>query len=389
MKARKRVVQGGTWAGKTFGIAATGLIDWATKNGNKTITVTAETIPALKAGAIKDFKSIMEDTGRWFEDRWHGTDLSYTFANKTKVEFKSFDSVGKAKAAGKRNVLFINEANHISFEIADALITRTDEIIWIDFNPDESFWVHEEIIPQADCEFLLLKYTDNESCPDSIIKELEAKQRKADKEREQGINGYWSNWCKVYIDGEIGSLQGVVFNNWQQCEEMPDGEFIANGLDFGFTNDPTAGVRVIRHNGTIYIDELIYETGLTNSDIANKIKPIVNKSLIVADSAEPKSIEELTRLGLNVEPASKGKDSVKASIDILQQHEMRVTSRSVNLIKELRTYQWLKDKNGKLLNEPTDYNNHAIDALRYVALNRINKPVIKMQKPLSFARQRR
>ena len=374
MKSRKKVIQGGTWAGKTFGIIPI-LINYATLNQNKVVTIVAETIPALKGGALKDFKNIMRDTGRWVESRFNATDIFYQFATGTKIEFKSFDSVGKAQAAGKRDVLFINEAPYITYEIADALIGRTTEDIYIDFNPTSEFWAHTEILPNKDAEFLLLKYTDNEALPPTILSELMMKVDKANKEKEQGINGYWTNWCKVYVDGELGSLQGAIFD-FNIIPSIPHGaELLAYGLDWGFTNDPTALIEVYRYDGELIVNELIYKSGLTNTDLVERMKELkVNKYKdMIADSAEPKSIEDLYRAGYrNIYGAKKGPDSIRASIDKLKTFKINVTESSVNLIKESRNYTWAKDKTGELTQKPVDAYNHAIDALRYVALNKLS-----------------
>lgn len=376
LRQRKKVVQGGTWAGKTYGIISI-IIDYATKNPRQVGTCVAETIPAIKGGSLKDFKNIMFETGRWVESRFNASDLHYTFANGFKLEFKSFDSVGKAQASGKRDLLFINEGPYINYEVADALIGRTTGPIWIDFNPTQEFWAHTEILSNNDAEFLLLKATDNEGLPATIQNELNIKIAKAKAEKDQGlpITSYWQNWCRVYVDGEIGNLQGVVFHNWDIVMAIPaEAELIAPGMDFGFTNDPTAALKVFKCNGELYLKELLYESGLTNPAIVAKF-PIVGiqpHETVIADSAEPKSIAEIASMGYSIEPADKGPDSIKASIELLQRHKMHVTSDSHNLIKELRAYRWKVDKSGKSLNEPVDHSNHLIDALRYVALNKLS-----------------
>ena len=368
MKARKKVVQGGTSAGKTYGIIPI-LIDWAAKNPRKRITVVAESIPAVKDGAVKIFKDIMFETGRWVEERWIGNPMEYTFANLSVIQFKSFDTLGKAKASGKRDILFLNEANHIPYEIADALMIRSKET-WIDYNPDNEFWVHTELLQEPNSEFLLLTYKDNEALPPETLEDLLIKVEKAK------TSDYWKNWCKVYIDGEVGSLQGTVFQ-FKQVQDIPiEADLIAYGLDWGFTNDPTALVAVYRCNGELWIEELIYKTGLTNSQIAAEMNNLsISKSKpIIADSAEPKSIQDLYILGYgNTLPAKKGVDSVRNSIDTLQQHTLNVTAKSLNLIKEFRNYRWQTDNAGKPTNIPIDKFNHGIDALRYVALNCIGK----------------
>lgn len=365
---RKKVIQGGTWAGKTYGLMSV-IIDYIIKTPGQTCTVVAETIPAIKKGALNDFKSIMQDTNRWNESFYNGTDRLYTFSNGSTIEFNSFDSVGKAKAAGKRTDLFLNEAPYIPFEIADALIGRTSGNVWIDFNPDFENWVHQEIVPNDDCDFIILKYDDNEALPESILNELKLKQEKAKTSQ------YWANWCRVYIDGLIGNLDGAVYQNWKQIDELPkDATLLGIGLDFGYTNDPTAAIGVYRFDDNIIIDELIYETGLLNSQIAAMLSQY--KCIIVADSAEPKSIDELKNRGLNIFAAEKGQGSILSGISVVNEKEFYVTSRSINTIKELRRYIYEKDKNGKPTNTPISFFNHSMDALRYI-FTKLFKPTVK------------
>jgi phage terminase large subunit len=179
---------------------------------------------------------------------------------------------------------------------------------------------------------------------------------------------------KVYARGLTGKVNGLVFDNWFICDEIPpDARLIATGLDFGFTNDQTGCINVYRQNGELWIDELFYETRLTNKDIANKLTSsgVTKSTEIVADSAEPKSIEELKRLGWHINGAKKGADSINNSIDILKRYRLNITRRSVNLRTELNRYKWRVDKSGKALNEPVDTWNHLIDPLRYVALNKL------------------
>lgn len=374
MTQRKRVIQGGTSSGKTYGIIPI-IIDKAARTPRLKITVVAESIPAVKDGAVKIFKDIMFDTGRWIESHWIGNPMEYTFSNGSIIQFKSFDSVGKAKASGKRDILFLNEANHISFEIADALMIRS-KVTWIDFNPDNEFWAHTEVLPEHNAEFLLLTYKDNEGLPSETLEDLLIKIEKAK------TSDYWANWCRVYVDGEIGNLQGSVFENWSQCDEIPkDAEFISYGMDFGFTNDPSTLIAVYRYNNELYLDELIYQTKLTNSDLIAKLKElnVYQHQMIVADSAEPKSIEDIRRAVFRIDGAKKGADSIRNSIDTLQAYKLCVSKRSINLIKELRNYKWVTDKDGKSTSKPIDNYNHAIDAIRYVALNRLKKSTFIIQ----------
>ena len=369
MKARKRVIQGGTSAGKTYGIIPIE-IDHAIKNDRCLTTFVAESIPAVKSGCVKIFKDIMFETGRWNERNWLGNPMQYKFSNGSIIEFKSFDTIGKAKAAGKRDRLFLNEANHIPFAIADALMIRS-KITTIDFNPDNKFWAHDEVLPEPNSEFLLLTYMDNEGCPKETIEDLEIKMDKSfynrlgDWDDSNNIkSGYWANWCKVYVKGEIGSLEGVIFNNWSQVDNVPhDARLIGYGCDFGYTNDPTAIIEVYNWNGKRLLNEICYAKGLSNAQIGKFIK---TKHVVYCDSAEPKSIAELKRYGITAQGVTKGADSITFGIQVMQEQEYVVTSHSINLINELRKYAWDKDKKtNQRLNKPIDNFNHAIDAVRY------------------------
>ena len=363
---RKKIIQGGTWAGKTYGIIVS-IVDLLSKNKDRHLTVVSETIPAVKKGALSNFFEFMQSTGRWNQSQYNATDRIYKFYSGSIIEFNSFDSVGKAQAAGKRTDLFINEAPYISYDVADALIMRTSGNVWIDFNPTHEFWAHTEILSNPDAEFLLLKYTDNEALPKTIYDELMMKLEKSK------TSSYWANWCRVYIDGEVGSLQGVVFDNWKQVSEIPtDAKLIAYGMDFGFTNDPTTLIGVWMQGGELWVKEFLYETGLTNPMICERLRSFgIKKEEIIADSAEPKSIQEIRMQGFNIHPANKGKDSIVSGIDVLQRYKINVTADSLNLIKEFRNYKWKQDKDGKTTNEPIDYYNHLIDPLRYIALNKL------------------
>ena len=374
---RKKVIQGGTSAGKTYGIIPI-LIDIAAranKKGKKLkITIVSETIPAAKDGPVDIFKTVMQETGRWREDGWIGSPMEYTFAGGTKIQFKAFDSVGKAKAAGKRDILFINEGNHIDFAIADALMIRSKEV-WIDFNPDNEFWAHTEVLTESNSEFLLLTYEDNEALPPETLEDLNFKMEKAffnpqgDWENSKNIKSeYWANWCKVYIKGEVGNLEGVVLQNWRIIDNLPpDARYTASGLDFGYSQDPSALIDRYEWNAKRIYDEVLYQKGLLNSDIARLAKQDMNR-LIYADSAEPKSIAEIKKHGVRIYPTEKGKDSINFGIQLLQEDEFLVTARSLNMIKELRKYIWDKDKSGNRTGLPIDAWNHTIDPMRYIEM---------------------
>jgi phage terminase large subunit len=367
MTARKKVIQGGTSAGKTYAILAV-LIHIAAKAKTE-ISVVSESIPHLRRGAMKDFVKVMQWTNRWRDEGWNKTLLTYTFANGSTIEFFSADQEAKLRGA-RRQVLYINEANNIEFEAYHQLAIRTSEAIYIDFNPVSEFWAHTEVLAEQDSELIVLTYRDNEALPATIRDDIEAAQVKA------ATSTYWANWWKVYGLGEVGSLQGVVFDDWQQVDgiDFAGDKLVAIGLDWGYTNDPTAVVAVYKRGGAILLHELIYQNGLTNQDIADHLRKLgIGRSWpIIADSAEPKSIEEVHRLGFNIHPATKGADSIRNSIDILKRQPLLVTRESTNLIKELRNYTWDTDKTGASLGVPIDRYNHAIDAVRYVALNKLS-----------------
>jgi phage terminase large subunit len=366
MKARKKVIQGGTSAGKTLAILAV-LIDIAAKNKTE-ISVVSESIPHLRRGAIKDFAKVMQWTGRWVADRWNKTLLTYNFANGSIIEFFSADSEARLRGA-RRQVVYINEANNIDFESYYQLAIRTSEAIYIDFNPTHEFWAHTEVLPEQDAELIILTYNDNEALPDTIRRDIELNRTKAE------TSAYWANWWKVYGLGQVGTLQGAIYEDFEVVEgiDVSRAKFVALGLDWGFSNDPTALVAIYRQGDCLLIQELLYATGLTNQDIADKLRTlgITRAWEIVADSAEPKSIEEIYRLGFNIKPAEKGPDSVRNGIDILKRFKLQVTKDSTNLIKELRSYTWATDKEGKNTGVPIDSFNHACDAMRYVALNKL------------------
>jgi len=366
LSARKKVIQGGTSAGKTFGIIPV-LIDKACKTPHLEISIVSETIPHLRRGAMKDFLKVMEWTGRFIDANWNRSLLTYKFHNGSYIEFFSAEQESKLRGA-RRHILYINEANNISFESYYQLAIRTSQDIYLDFNPTNEFWAHTEVLNEPDAEHLILTYKDNEALPQTIINDIEYAKVKAES------SNYWANWWKVYGLGQIGSLQGVVFDNWQQVDSIPaDAKLISHGMDFGFTNDPSTLIGVWKSEGKIWIDELLYRTNMTNNDIGNFLKSIqFERKELICDSAEPKSIEELRRQGFNVQPALKGADSINIGIDILKRYELCVTKRSTNLIKELRAYQWETDREGKLTGKPIDTMNHLIDPLRYVGLLRLN-----------------
>jgi phage terminase large subunit len=349
-------IQGGTSAGKTFGVLPI-LIDICAKNPLTETSIVAESIPHLKRGAMKDFKKIMVETGRWNSNGWNATDFKYTFINGSQIEFFSADNDSKLRGA-RRDYLYMNEANNMTFHAYTELASRTKLGVYLDWNPVNEFWFHTDLKDDNDVDFIIVNYLDNEACPESALNFiLKAKEKSL-------TSTYWDNWYKVYGLGQIGSLEGVIFNNWKLIDTIPnEARLLGYGLDFGYTNDPTAITEIYLYNGQRIVNEICYEKGLSNSQIA---KYITTKEPCYCDSSEPKSIAELKSHGVNAFGVTKGADSINFGIQTIQQNEYLVTKSSLNFIKELRRYAWDKDKKtGEKLNKPIENFNHAIDGWRY------------------------
>ena len=380
MKSRIKVIQGGTSASKTFSILAI-LIDKAIKQPNLEISIVSESIPHLRRGANKDFLKIMKDTGRYIPSNYNKTLLRYEFTNGSYIEFFSVDDESRLRGA-RRNILYCNESNNISYDAFLQLQIRTDGEIYLDYNPTSKFWVHTEVIGQPDTDYIVLTYKDNQALSKDIINQLEANRSKA------LTNSYWENWCRVYLDGEIGQVEGTIYSDYQIIDTIPEeARLLGYGMDFGFSQDPAAVIALYKYNDDIIVDEVIYQTGLLNSELSNLMNTYGVSGEIYADSAEPKSIHELKRLGHQVKPVEKGRDSINYGIQILQQKHMLVTRRSKNLLDEFSKYMWKKLRDGGYDTTPIDAYNHACDALRYVAMMKLGARKEMSVKPsVSFMR---
>jgi len=350
------VNQGGTSSGKTYSIIQC-LFLHAIEDDNQVITVVGQDIPNLKVGAIRDAQTIIDGSEilQSFIVEYNKSDRIYTFINGSIIEFKSYDDWQDAKS-GKRDYLFLNEANGVAKPVWDELYIRTKKKSYIDYNPNTEFWVHSDLIGKDNVTLIISDHRHNTFLDESIHNKIEAIE---DEE-------LW----KVYARGLTGKLEGVIFRDYNVIPSVSlDAKLIGYGLDFGFTNDPTALIAVYNQSGELVLDELIYQKRLLNSDINNLLKELNISGIIVADSAEPKSIAELQSYGWVVEPAKKGADSIRQSINTLKKYKINVTQRSHNLKAELNGYKWKQNKDGKLENQPVDFMNHSIDAIRYVCLN--------------------
>jgi len=356
------VNQGGTSSGKTYSILQMLLIK-ASEKPNQISTVVGQDIPNLKVGAIRDFDTILSSS-EFFNSlikQRNISDRTYTLTNGSKIEFKSYENEQDAKS-GKRDYLFMNEANGIGYSVYDQLQIRTSKQTFIDYNPTAPFWVHDKLIGKENVQLFISNYKHNPFLKDSIKRKIEALQD-IDK-----------NKWRVYGLGLTGELQGVIFDNVEWIEELPTENIKRSciGVDFGYSNDPTTIVKIVLSQGSIYGKLLHYETGLTNPDIGNVFKELGFKKglqqgdLIMADSAEPKSIKELRNLGWRVKGVKKGADSVKFGINQIKSYGKLFLVNNELWKQEQRNYVWKTDKSdGKTINKPVSKDDHIWDAFRY------------------------
>lgn len=356
LNKRIRAVCGGTSAGKTISIMQI-LISKAIDDKRPTLTsVVSESFPHLKKGAMRDFKNIMQEHNYWDDKSWNATDSIYTFQSGSKIEFFSADQPSKVRGP-RRERLYINECNNVDYEAFDQLEVRTNLEVWLDWNPTYEFWFYTNVLNNRDdIDFITLTYKDNEGLPENIVKSIE--MRKSNKQ-----------WWRVYGEGKLGEVEGRIYTGWQTLDEIPfEARLEGYGLDFGYTNDPTAIVAVYYYNGGYILDEKCYRKGMSNRDIADLLNSLPY-GLVVADSAEPKSIDDIKSYGVAIVAAdkrgTKSKPYLKTSIGHVQDQKISVTKGSINLIREYRRYLWRVDKDGRALNEPDGGYDHALDAARY------------------------
>lgn len=373
------VIRGGQGASKSISILE--LIIQSLVSSEKEATVLSSELSKMKRTIIRDYKKICKDWNVFkYDDDFNRSESKHEYANGSYIDFLGADTSDVGKGF-RRDILYINEADKINIDTAVQFISRAGITI-IDYNPDKLFWGDDYI---NENNFLTLTFEDNEFLSESERKSiLDYKIRGffnpdlpySELFEESNIKSkYWANKWKVYGLGEVGALEGVVFDNWKIIDSLPkEASYKKSGVDFGYTNDPTTCIDKYEYDGQPIYDEVLYQKGLTNSEIASLLKDF--RRVIVADSAEPKSIKELNNYGLRVTGAIKGADSISFGIQALQQKPFLVTARSKNLIDELIKYTWAKDKNGITLNAPIDTFNHCIDPMRYMeADNRINQPM--------------
>ena len=361
MNKRIRAIQGGTSAGKSISTLLY-IIARAQTDTKPTLTsIVSESFPHLKRGVMKDFLSIMGEHGYYKEDRWNRTDFTYEFETGSKIEFFSADQPDKVRGP-RRDRLFMNEVNNLSYETFDQLEVRTKEFIILDWNPTNEFWFYDQVMPvysdgkllsgRDDVDHIIVTYKDNEGLSQEIIGSIEMRK---------GNKGWW----RVYGEGLLGEVDGKIYKDWKSIDEIPhEARLERYGIDFGYSNDPTVIVALYYWNGAYIVDEILFQKGISNKQIADTLSNC-ERALVIADSAEPKSIDEIKMHGINIQGAVKGKDSVKQGIAFVQDQRIFFTTQSKNIKKAYDNYLWATDRDGEITNKPDHYLSDAMDAIRY------------------------
>lgn len=386
LKRRIRLLAGGTSASKTISVLLY-LIARAQTDTKPTLTsVVSESFPHLKRGAMRDFINILQAHNYYDDNRWNRSDFTYTFETGSKIEFFSADMPSKVRGP-RRDRLFVNEVNNVVKESWEQLLLRTREFAFADWNPVVDFYMYEDYgltdetvigSTDPDVDFIVLTYQDNESLEAAIVNEIE--KRKVNK-----------SWYRVYGQGKRGEVEGKIYRNWTIIDDVPhEARLERRGLDFGYTNDPSALVDIYYYNGGYVLDEQLYRKGMSNKQIADFIQMLEKpQTMVIPDSAEPKSIDELRLYGVVVQPAIKGQGSISQGIQYVQDQQISVTKRSINLIKEYRNYLWQTDKDGRIINVPEGGLDHALDAVRYgLSSFQVRTDVQPYKPPAMLARKR-
>ena len=355
------ILQGGTRSGKSYS-AVQFLVVQALQEPNTQISVVRKSFPSLRISTLRDFRSVMRELDIWNENSWYASENVYNFDNGSSIEFLSVQD-GERRKGTKRDILFVDEANELSWDDMFQLFIRTTDKVIIAYNPSfpTNHWIYSQMLTHPEATRYISTYKDNPFLEDNLIQEIER--------LELTSPSYW----KTYGLGLEGMVEGLVFDNVNVVDHIPEtAELLGYGVDFGFTNDPTALVSLWKDDDGIYFDEVIYEKGLLANHISNFIRASYNmygKKEVIADSSDPRLIEEIFRSGgINIKPAIKGPDSIMSGIDIMKQHRIYLTKSSKNMIDEFYSYTWMKDKNDQLMNQPDGRaSDHAIDACRYIS----------------------
>ena len=350
-------LQGSARSSKTYNVLIW-LIVYCLSHPNTRLSIVRATLPAIKGSVLVDFKEILKRMGIYNERSLNKSELIYTFANGSWAEFFSTDSEQKLRGR-KRDILFVNEANELGFIEWQQLKMRTTRLSIIDYNPSfsDEHWICETVNQDPRTFHSVTTYLDNPFLEQTVIDEIESL-----REKNQSL------W-QVYGLGQQAVIEGLVFKHFGICETIPPHvrhRFI--GMDFGFTNDPTAICEVALDGDSLYIDEIAYRTQMLSSDIITTLREAAPKMRIISESADPRLIQEIYRAGIDIHPVKKFPGSIEAGLSKMQEYRIIITKRSTNVAKELRNYTYRQDKDGRWLNVAIDCYNHAIDAVRYVVM---------------------
>jgi phage terminase large subunit len=365
--------QGSSRSGKTRNIMIW-LILYCLQHDNTSVSIVRSTMPSLKRSVFRDFKDIMLQLEIYDTKLMNKSDFVYTFPNGSFVEFFGADNEAKLRGS-KRQILFVNEANELSFIEWQQLQMRTTQFSIVDYNPSfsEEHWLCGLNLEQSTKHFITT-YKDNPFLEKKVIEEIESLKHKNE------------NLWRIYGLGLQSIIEGLIFTNVKVIPRIPDlCKKRCVGMDFGFTNDPTVIVEVglVESEKALYIDEIVYRTQMLTTDIIKMLKSETPRHKIISESADPRLIQEIYRAGLNIHPVKKFQGSIDAGITKMQEYNIYITERSLNVIREFKNYVYAKDKEGKLTNTPVDAFNHAIDAVRYVILNEVlggEKKAINLQR---------
>ena len=356
------IEQGGTRSGKTYNILLWIIFSYCTNQRNKIVTICRKTFPSLRASVLRDFITILRDNKMYSEEAHNKSSSEYVLYGNL-IEFISLDQPQKVRGR-KRDLLFINEANELFWEDWQQLLFRTNGRIILDYNPsDEYHWIYDKVIPRDDADFYQTNYLNNPFLDKNIVQEIE---RLKDTDEQ-----YW----QIYGLGIKGITKATIFR-YIEINKIPEqAKFLSYGMDFGYTNDPTTLIGIWVDEFNLYVKEYLYRTMMTTNDINKFLLSLnIQREMIYADSQEVRLIDELRRMGWNIRPSIKGRDSVNAGIDLLKRYKLHITKDSENAILEFRNYKWREDKSGKTLNIPIDEHNHLIDSLRYGTYSILSKP---------------
>lgn len=349
------VEQGGTRSGKTYNILIWIIFGYCLQNTGKRVSIVRKTLPALKGSAMQDFFEILENYNLYNAKFHNKTEKTYQL-NGNVVEFFSIDDQQKVRGK-KRDLLFCNEVNELLYQDFFQLSIRTNEIMIMDFNPDEEYhWLFEKVIPRKDAAFFQTSYKDNPFLPSSLVKEIELLKDTDD-----------TLW-QVFGLGNKAQNKALIFPNVQDIDDVPeDAKLVGRGLDFGYSPDPTALIAVYRRGNDLILDEEVYQHELTPKALDDLLKEagIGRGDDIRHDRGQEMTVAELKKKGWKFVKAKKGPNSIKYGINKMKEFRIFVTSRSKNLRKEFKLYKYKQDNGGNILSEPIDTWNHGIDAVRY------------------------